>query len=126
MDYQYHTKSKVKLWNSSLCAAIRGCTDIFYTWSREYAADWIFSGVTGKPIPPAKLYPGYGLVQIVAKLYQVYGLVYEIIANPYPGYNLATIYVHQTIPWAQFGHGLYVPKQNLDNFLCWVGFDCYT
>ena len=44
------------------------------------------AGVTGKHIFPAKLYLGFGLA-------------YKVIANPYPEYGLAVIFVCQTVPW---------------------------
>ena len=57
------------------------------------------TGVTDKPIPHAELYLGYGLVHINrSQMYLRYGLPYKILANPYPGYNVATMYTLQIIP----------------------------
>ena len=48
-----------------------------------------------------------------AKLYPGYVLLYEIIANPYAGKSLATIYIFQSIPMVQFGYDLHVPNHTL-------------
>ena len=73
-------------------------------WNTTYQ---ISVGVIGKHIPYTKLWPGYGLAR-------------KIMANPYPGYSLAMIYVCQTIPWVEFGYNLHTPKHY------WVWFGCYT
>ena len=72
-----------------------------------------YASVTGKPILPVKLYTGYDLV-------------YEIIANPYPGYSLTMVYVCQIMCWVQFGYDLCKPKRTLGNFWYWVWFAVYT
>ena len=68
--------------------------------------------VTGKPIPPPNYTQG--------------GLVCDIIANPYPGYSFAMVYMCQTKPWLQFGYNLHVPKYTPGNFRYSVWFGCYT
>ena len=93
----YRKTTVIFLYN---CCLMQNSNQIINGWQ-----SLTYTSVTGKPIAPAKLYLRYGLVHSQTTQGS---LTCEFLANPYPGYSLATIYVCQTIPWIQFGYNLYI------------------